>query len=240
MAWTAYHILHSAFVTLVINSHWVAMLPLSQSVLSHIPIPTTRLNEDLPQSLTLHMGNNVHVQQLHVCIYVLKHTHIPIGKDCQSQRIDEMNLIQTFRYLGYIVEVHRDRSDSESGTSLMRYPQGITQNTTASLAVFSLTEKKGESFAAQMVRKLTSLILRRSSTGRIASFLTRNRTSLCRPVEGVRKTCMEIDINSDEPQGYNPMLRFNEADFFFWICHATRECCLAQSGVQFMVCYRAV
>ena len=35
------------------------------------------------------------------------------GKDRQSQRIDEMNLIQTFRYLGYIVEVHRDRSASQ-------------------------------------------------------------------------------------------------------------------------------
>ena len=67
--------------TSIYNSHWVAMLPLSQSVLSHVPIPTNRrfIKWDLPLSeLVWHPAHRQHrtCAQLQVCTH--NYTHIPI------------------------------------------------------------------------------------------------------------------------------------------------------------------
>ena len=49
----------------------------------------------------------------HGIAVIINNEEISKGKDRKGTRINEKNLIQTFRYLGYIVEVHRDRSASQ-------------------------------------------------------------------------------------------------------------------------------
>ena len=165
----------------------------------------------------------------HGIALIINNEEISKRKDRQGARIDEMNLIQTFRYLGYIVEVHRDRSASQIRDIFDEVSTRDHSNYDSFISCL-LSRGEGRKFCGTDGKEVDITDLAEKFNWKNCKLLdNKPKMFFVQASRGCEEDifvqasrwCEEDMEIGDEPQGYNPV--FNEVDFFFGYAASPRN-----------------